>query len=266
MPHSRIPRPERRAPMSPESEQLVELLLRLAPADREVVLARVRDTRPPPPARASSLDLEIDVVREELPPRRSTQPPPPPAVRARGPRIPQAPAVPRMDAMAMAREVTLDLSALDTAVACGSLCVATALRILPSTAGLLLLWDCEDGDFTVAYATGPRATRIVLTSGTADDHAIARAARAGGPVTIVYGNCVPMLARHAHFGRPRGAHIIPVLDQGRCLGSIELVEPSLPLSDFTRVQQALAYIATRFAERVRQTGIVLSNIVPPPVG
>jgi hypothetical protein len=157
-----------------------------------------------------------------------------------------------------------ELSFFDTAVEGASYCLATVLRLLPSLGGMVHLSDPDTRELVVVYAQGPRSERLLLSRVPDTDRLVAAAARKGAPLVVEYNESTPAAPRHAHFGDPWSALVAPVVIGGRCLAVIELVDP-LDGSPFDDVSQgALAYVAERYAEYLRERDIVLKNVVAVP--
>lgn len=157
-----------------------------------------------------------------------------------------------------------ELSFFDTAVEGASYCLATVLRLLPSLGGMVHLSDPKTRELVVVYAQGPRSERLLLSRVPDTDRVVAAAARNGAPLVIEYSEAAPAAPRHALFGDPWSALIAPVMVGGVCLAVIELVDPldGSPFDDAS--QGALAYVAQRYGEYLRDREIVLKNVVAIP--
>lgn len=58
-----------------------------------------------------------------------------------------------------------DLSFFGTAATAASFCLVTAMRVIPSLAGLALVRDYEKGGYLVVYARGVAAHEEAIVSG-----------------------------------------------------------------------------------------------------
>jgi hypothetical protein len=221
-------------------------------------------TAPRPTLRSVDLEVLADV---QQPPRRSTVPPPLPS-RARRYRGPEA--TPRDAHPAIADQVfgaLRDLVFFETPVEAASFCLVTAMLALPSLAGLALLRDEDRGGYVVVYARGPRSHAIVRTHVAEDDPLVAMALVRGGPVALEYGPDLAPPDRHAAFGDPWTGLLVPVQDEERCLGVLELVDPidGAVLGEATR--DALSTIARHLSDFVRGKATrVESAFAPEQVG
>ncbi len=158
-----------------------------------------------------------------------------------------------------------DLPFFETAVEAVSFGLVTALKALPSLAGLALLRDTADGGYVVVYAQGPRSSCVVRARVDEDDPLLGLSLVRGGPTTIEYGTAQPPPERHALFGDPWSALIAPIQLADRCIGALELVDPldGRPLGESAR--HGLATIAHHLADFVRGLGpeIAVKNAFAP---
>jgi hypothetical protein len=222
-----------------------------------------------------SVDLEDlddgDDGEREAPPR-STIPPPLPSRafrlartnRHRAPiKTPRTSRPELLDGVVTALE---DLTFFETLVEAASFCLVTAMRAVPSLAGLALLRD-ETGEmgggYVIVYARGPRACELVRTRVAEDDPSIGAALVRGGPVALEYGAGRTPPPRHAAFGDPWTALVVPVQDERRCLGAFELVDPldGRALGDSAR--ETLATIARGLIEFGHGRPQRLGNVFAP---
>ena len=186
---------------------------------------------------------------------------PPPAL-ALPPPIAARPSLPELTDILF--DAMHELSFFDTAVEGASYCLATVLRLLPSLGGMVHLADAQTRELVVVYAQGPRSERLLLSRVPDTDRVVSAAARKGAPLVIEYSEAAPAAPRHALFGDPWSALVAPVMVGGVCLAVIELVDP-LDGSPFDDVSQgALAYVAERYGEYLREREIVLKNVVALP--
>jgi hypothetical protein len=146
-----------------------------------------------------------------------------------------------------------DLPFFETTVQAAAFGLVVAMKAVPSLAGMALLRDESpdgSGGYIVVYARGatPGALALVRSRVPEDDAAIGAALVRGGPVSLEYGDGRKPPWRHTAFGDPWTSVIVPVQDEVRCLGSLELVDPTdcRPLDDFAR--ETLATIARRLVE------------------
>jgi hypothetical protein len=151
-------------------------------------------------------------------------------------------------------------------VEAAAFCLVTAMKAVPSLAGLALLRD-EDaggrGGYVVVYARGPRAFEVVRMRVREDDPSIGAALVRAGPVVIEYGSERRPPVRHEAFGEPWTAFVVPVQEPHRCMGAIELVDPldGRELGDSAR--RTLATIAHRLADFGHGRSGKVGNVFAP---
>jgi hypothetical protein len=206
----------------------------LARVARPAVPRPTPRARPPRPT-LRSVDLEI-VGEVETPPRRSSVPPPLP-LRARRNRAP-GPRLSRPEIAEAVGAAMRDLSFFETPVEAASFCLATALAVLPSLAGVALLHDPAEGGYVVVYARGPRAA-------------------------LEYGPQTPAPERHAAFGDPWTALVAAVQSEQRCVGALELVDPLDGRTLGESGRHALATIARHLADFLRGRELVVRRAFAP---
>jgi len=213
---------------------------------------------PRPRSRSTLASVDLEVLEQD-PPRHQTQPPPLPE-RARQRVLPAEAVDPILAALG-------DLSFFETAVEGASFGVVTAMRALPSLAGLALLRDEDSGGFLVVYARGPRAHAVVRSRVTEDDPLVGLAMVRGGPVALEYGSDCPPPSRHAGFGDPWTAMVAPIQLDDRCIGLLELVDPLQGRTPDESARQTLAAIASHLSTFLRGRPLtVASAFAPEQVG
>lgn len=180
-----------------------------------------------------------------MPPSRSTLPPPRPS------RV--SPPTPRTPPRA-----TPELTLFESARAGARSCLETAMRAVPSLAGLVHLRDRATGDLVVVHAQGPRAEHLLRTRTSQADALVARAAGAGKPMAITYGaepgaektRC----PRHELFD-PWSVVLVPVMHGGRLLALFEMIDPFDGNPFDAATQGALADIAGRLGGFLAEHGV-----------
>ena len=256
-------------------------------------LERISSLPPMPAAKAAAPEPEPSSVRFEAGPapsamaRASSVPPPPasaapsseppPSVRpsvllpmsfipasAAPASVAPAPAAPHRALLLSATDVfdvlfdaMHELPYFETAVEGGSYCLATALSALPARAGLVHLYDIDAREFVVVYTHGDGYERTLLSRASESDAVLAPAMfrhRAMAVRTLG----TTRVERH----RTNASVLVaPVLDGGRFLGAIELVDP-LPGHPFDeRAMNALTYVADRYAQFLAERGVAIGNLV-----
>jgi hypothetical protein len=156
-----------------------------------------------------------------------------------------------------------DLSFFETPVEAVSFGLVTALRALPSMAGLALLHDDENGGWAVVYARGPRAHAVVRAHVDEDDAIVGLATIRGGPFAIEYGSeCAPP-DRHALFGDVWSALVTPILVGDRSVGVLELVDPCDGRCIGSSSRHALQTIAQHLGVFLAGRELVVSHVYAP---
>jgi hypothetical protein len=160
-----------------------------------------------------------------------------------------------------------DLPLFETSTEAGCYCLASVLKVLPSRAGLVHLYDVDRREFVVVYAQGPRAERLLLSRHPESDSLLGSAMYKHRVVTVRYGeHGGTPLERYAIFGQVSEVLVAPVLQGGRILGAFELIDPIDGAAFDGRAENAMMYVAERYAELLAERGVVLGNVVAPPSG
>ena len=158
-----------------------------------------------------------------------------------------------------------DLGLFETAVEGASYCLASLLRALPSRAGMIHLYDTETREFVTVYAQGPSSDELLMNRHSDEDWLISAAICKHKPLVMSYGDEVGgrPLDRHAKFGAIKSVLVAPVFSWGRCLGVIELVDPTDGSPFDVRSQNAIAYAADRYGEFLGERGVHVGTVAPP---
>jgi hypothetical protein len=221
------------------------------------------DASPGSSPRPTLRSVDLEILAQVTSPRRSSVPPPlPERAREYRSRTP----TPRMSHPEMADAVFAslrDLAFFETPVEAASFGVVTAMRVLPSLAGLALLRDEVRGGYAVVYARGPRSHAVVRSHVAEDDPFVGLALVRGSPLAIDYGSDTPPPERHARFGDPWTALVAPIVVDDRCVGVLELVDPldGRTLGDSAR--HALSTIAQHLAVFLRGRPLDVRNAFAP---
>jgi hypothetical protein len=244
---------------------------------------------PPPSNRIPSMRISTRDVIEHV--QRISSPPPPPASIAPAPIAAFVPPTPpqtllapvdpfasvQAPAPAPAPRLTItdptdvlfdamyDLGLFETAVEGASYCLASILRALPSRAGMIHLFDTETREFVTVYAQGPGSDELLMNRHSDEDWLISAAICKHKPLIMSYGDEVGgrPLDRHAKFGAIKSVLVAPVFSWGRCLGVIELVDPTDGSQFDDRRENAIAYAADRYGEFLGERGVHVGTVAPP---
>jgi hypothetical protein len=154
-------------------------------------------------------------------------------------------------------EAMHDLHFLRDAIEGGDFCLAQAMDRLPCQVGLIHLYDIDRREFVITSAQGPGASALLLRRHAESDPMLSRAMRARkAVVTSVAEGEMPSIDRYQSSGGARSVIAAPVMQAGRFLGAIELLNP-VDGQPFTEIEgNAVMYIAEQLAEFVATRGVV----------
>jgi GAF domain-containing protein len=180
--------------------------------------------------------------------RRSSRPRQPSAGRAKGDEL-----------ITVLFEAMHDLHFLRDALEGGDFCLALALETLPSKAGLIHLYDIDRREFVIACTGGKSAAILLLKKHPEAEPLLSRAMRKRRAIVI------PDATKDEDTGTERfrvvgGASsliVAPVMQAGRFLGVIEIINPvdKVPFNEDEGA--AMHYIAEQYAEFLSQVGVVV---------
>jgi len=154
-----------------------------------------------------------------------------------------------------------ELHFLRDAVEGGNFCLALAMEKIPSQAGIVHLYDINRREFLVTSTRGVAASTLLLRRHTEADVLLSAAMRKRRAVVIADASAssdsdAASLDRYVALGGARSLMVAPVMQAGRFLGAIELLNP-LDGQPYTEAEgNALMYIADQFAEFVASRGVV----------
>jgi GAF domain-containing protein len=172
---------------------------------------------------------------------------PPPGRRLRG-----------EDLIADLFEAMHDLNFVRDAIEGGDFCLTLAMEKLPSQAGIVHLYDIDRREFLVTSTRGAGSSKLLLKRHRESDALLSAAM--GKRRAVVMNDLSAAEAasaeRYLEIGGARSLIVAPVMQSGRFLGAIELINP-LDGQPFTEAEgNALSYIAQQFAEFVATRGVV----------
>ena len=217
---------------------------------------------PPPQARIAAPVPAVMPVTQFAPTQFAPQFAPAPATPTPSPRVslsdPSRASL--SDPMDVLFDAAYDLCFLQTAVEGANHCMASALRAVGGRAALVHLLDVHTGEFVTVAGIGDGADRQILSRHEDDDWLLSAAVFKGKPLTMEYGGEVSgrPLPRHAALGSPTNVVVVPVIGWGRALAVLEVVDASEAMLAGGRGENALAYLAQRFAEFLGEREIVLA--------
>ncbi len=186
--------------------------------------------------------------------------PPPPAARPPSGGMRAAPGARARteDLVADLFEAMHDLHFVRDAIEGGEFCLTLAMDKLPSRAGIVHLYDIDKREFLVTSTRGAGTGKLLLRRHAESDAILQAAMNRRRTIVIADGSRSGAVAveRYELLGGVRSLMIAPVMEHGRFLGAIELINP-LDGQPFTDAEgNALNYIAGQFAEFLSSHGIV----------
>lgn len=150
-----------------------------------------------------------------------------------------------------------DLHFLRDALDGGQFCLALATEVLPSRAALIHFFDLDKREWVVACTRGKDTSRLLTLRTPESDEHLREAARVRR--AVVNPPVDATAQRYQSLGGAQSVIIAPIMQAGRALGAIELVNP-LDGMPFTADEgNAMTYIAEQYAEYIGSRGIVLDT-------
>lgn len=151
-----------------------------------------------------------------------------------------------------------DLHFLRDALDGGQFCLALATEVLPARAALIHFFDVEKREWIVACARG-KDTKNLLALRTADADEILRDAARKRRAMVVANASTAAGERYRQIGGGQSLIVAPIMQAGRALGALEIINP-LDGMPFTEDEaNAVTYIAEQYAEYLGSRGIVLDR-------
>jgi hypothetical protein len=149
-----------------------------------------------------------------------------------------------------------DLHFLRDALDGGQFCLALATEVLPARAALIHFFDVEKREWVVACTRGKEAVRL-LTSRTPESDELLREAARKRRAVVKTNASAATAQRYQTLGGCRSMIIAPIMQAGRALGAIEIINPldGMPFNEDEG--NALTYIAEQFAEYLGSRGIIV---------
>jgi hypothetical protein len=161
-------------------------------------------------------------------------------------------------------EVMHDLHFLRDALEGGDFCLAVAMEKLPAEAGWVHQYDIDRREFVITSVRGARTDALLLRRHAEREKLLAEAMRGRKALVIEDATDADNLEaasaeRFALVGGARSIVVAPVMQAGRFLGAIELVNPLDGLPFTGTDGGAVAYIADQFADFVASRGVVIDE-------
>ena len=151
-----------------------------------------------------------------------------------------------------------DLHFLRDALDGGQFCLALATEVLPARAALIHFYDVERREWVVACTRG-KDTQRLLTMRTPDADDILREAARRRRAVVMANASAAGGDRYTQLNGARSLIVAPIMQAGRALGAMEIINP-LDGMPFTEDEgNAITYIAEQYAEYLGSRGIVLDR-------
>jgi GAF domain-containing protein len=152
-----------------------------------------------------------------------------------------------------------DLHFLRDALDGGQFCLALATEVLPARAALIHFFDIEKRQWVVACTRGKDTQRLLNIRTPEADELLRAATRKRRAVVVPDASSQTMASRYQTVGGAKSLIIAPIMQAGRALGAIEIINPldHLPFTDDEG--NAMTYIAEQYAEYLGSRGIVLDR-------
>lgn len=147
-----------------------------------------------------------------------------------------------------------DLHFQRDAVEGADFCLRLALQQLPSRFGIVYFYDIDKREYVVVAVRGPQAPSILLRRTPDTEAAFAQATRRRRALLLAGEE---LTAHGPIVGSAKSVILAPVMDVGRYLGAIELVDPEDGHA-FTELDaNAVSYIAGQLAEFASARGVIV---------
>lgn len=151
-----------------------------------------------------------------------------------------------------------DLHFLRDAIDGGLFCLALATEVLPARAALIHFFDIESREWVIACTRGKDTQPLLMARAPESDELLRQAARKRRAVVVADASNLGA-DRYRHLGGGRSIIVAPIMQAGRTLGAVEILNP-LDGMPFTEDEgNAMTYIAEQFAEYLGSRGIVLDS-------
>jgi hypothetical protein len=192
-------------------------------------------------------------VRPRLTPGRGVRLTPGRGVRAAGARVRGE------DLIAELFEAMHDLHFLRDAIEGAEFCLNLSMQEIPCHAGLVHVFDLDRREFVTTNAYGASVTEFLLQRHSENDAMLAAAMRKRSALVVPNAEQgdAASVPRYTAMGGAHSVIVAPVMQAGRSLAAIELINPldGLP---FTEPEgDAMTYIAEQFAGFIGSHGLVL---------
>ncbi len=151
-----------------------------------------------------------------------------------------------------------DLHFTHDAVEGADFCLHLAIEKLGASVGIVHLYEIDRREFVVTATRGATAAALLLTRSPENDPLLGEAMRKRRAMLVGarHGFDPSALPRYGALGNVTSGLVAPVMQSGRFLGAIEVVNPADGTPFVEADGQALDYIAQQLAEFVATSGVV----------
>jgi hypothetical protein len=152
-----------------------------------------------------------------------------------------------------------DLHFLRDALDGGQFCLALATEVLPARAALIHFFDIEKREWVCACTRGKDTNRLLNARAPEADDLLRSAAKKRRAIVHPDAAALATANRYQAVGGARSLIVAPVMQAGRALGALEIINPldGMPFTDDEA--NAMTYIAEQYAEYLGSRGIVLDK-------
>jgi len=149
-----------------------------------------------------------------------------------------------------------DLHFLRDALDGGQFCLALATEMLPAKVAIIHFFDVEKRHWIVASTRGKDSNKL-LTMQTPESDDLLRAAARHRRAIVTANGAHATAQRYQALGGARSMNIAPIMQAGRALGAIEIINPMDGMPFTEDEGNAMTYIAEQYAEYLGSRGIVV---------
>jgi hypothetical protein len=151
-----------------------------------------------------------------------------------------------------------DLHFLRDALDGGQFCLALATEVLPSRAAIIHFFDIEKREWVVACTRGKEMQKLLTMRAPENDDILRECARKRRALVVPNASTAGS-ERYRQLNGARSLIAAPIMQAGRALGALEIINP-LDGMPFTEDEgNAMTYIAEQYAEYLGSRGIVLDR-------
>lgn len=151
-----------------------------------------------------------------------------------------------------------DLHFLRDALDGGQFCLALATEVLPARAAIIHFFDIEKREWVVACTRGKDTQRLLTMRAAEGDELLRECARKRRALVVANASTATS-ERYRQLNGARSLIAAPIMQAGRALGALEIINP-LDGMPFTEDEgNAMTYIAEQYAEYLGSRGIVLDR-------